>query len=354
MRSAVSAALAATWAVLAIACGPASYTRKELSTAEIVERSKPAIVRIKTDLAGTADAHGVGTGFVVRQDGRIATNLHVIHGSQSITVTLLDGTELPVSHILAVDPDRDLAILQVARNDLPVLRLGDSEQVDAGDPVIAIGNPLGVLDYTVSDGLISSIRMLENTTKVLQISAPISRGSSGGPLFNSYGEVIGVATFISLQGQNLNFGIPSNYLRPLLAQEDSMTLDELAARFPAEGENPGAGMPIERKVPHHALSVLDGCRDAAIVEVVRVITEAIDIGAPIYNQGNHEACFRIYEGAARKLSDEMRACRGVKKALDDGLSRAKNLDSYTEKAWALRDTFDGLLDVVLRKTRPNR
>ncbi|HET6610397.1 MAG TPA: trypsin-like peptidase domain-containing protein [Kofleriaceae bacterium] len=350
MRSAVVAAWAASLVGWAAACGPAAtHARKKLTAAEIVQQSTPAIVRIQTDLAGQEGAHGVGTGFIVAADGRIATNLHVIHGSKAVSVTLLDGTTLPVHEVIAVDPDRDLAIIQVNRSGLPVLRLGDSEKVDAGDPVIAIGNPLGVLDYTVSDGLISSIRMLENTTKVLQISAPISRGSSGGPLFNSYGEVIGVATFISLQGQNLNFGIPSNYLRPLMAARSGMTLEQLEARLPA---TPHVGEPaIERKVPHHEMAILDGCKDTSIVEVVRVITEAIDNGAPIYNQGNHEACYRIYEGAARKLRDDLKACDGIKGALDAGLKRAEGEISYTEKAWALRDTFDGLLDVVMRKAR---
>src|SRR5690606_4902909 len=109
--------------------------------------------------------------------------------------------------VIAVDADRDLAIIEIdAPGKLPTLPLGNSDIVMPGDSVVVIGNPMR-LDFTVSDGLISSVRPVDNDV-ILQISAPISQGSSGGPLFNSFGEVIGVATMVSSEGQNLNFGVP--------------------------------------------------------------------------------------------------------------------------------------------------
>lgn len=345
--------LVASALVLAAACSGVARAPKQrmLEPKEIFERSRSAIVRIE---ASSARGDAVGTGFVLTADGRIATNLHVVGGATSIEVVLLDGTRLAVEQITAADLERDLAIVAVhPTRALPTLALGDSDGVAAGDPVVAIGNPLGVLDYTVSDGLISSVRLVSESLTLLQISAPISQGSSGGPLLNRYGEVIGVATFISTEGQNLNFGIPSNYLRPLMGAREGLTPAAFAERFRAQleramGESgPRAGA-IERQVPEHQISVLAECSDEAMLAVVKSITEAISLGAPLYNEGNHEACFRIYEGTAIRLERESE-CPGLRDALGHGLLRATTEEGYTAKAWAMRDTFDGIMDVITRK-----
>jgi serine protease Do len=346
--------LVAVAAVVAIAgCGAAARTgpRVRLSPKEIAERSKPAIVRVET-----ADDR-IGTGFAIDASGLIATNLHVIAGASEIKVRLLDGSVVDVKSVAAVDGDRDLALIAIdPSKKLTVLALGDSDKVSAGDPVVAIGNPLGVLDYSVSDGLISSVRVLTDDLTVLQTSAPISQGSSGGPLFNAYGEVIGVATAIFAGGQNLNFAVPANYLKPMVRGRGAMALAEFAERTRLQdgdgGETPAGGdkRRIQRKVPFHELATLDGCSKDDLAEVVSAISSAIELGAPLYNEGNHEACYRIYEGTAMKFEREG-ACKGVREAFGTGLLRAATLDSFTEKAWALRDTFDGLLDVMVRKAK---
>lgn len=324
--------------------------RRVLRPAEIAQRSKPAIVRIEVR---APQAEGMGTGFVLSAGGRVVTNLHVIGGATEIDVVLLDGTRLPVKEIAATDPARDLAVLNVTpAGPLATLPLGNSDEIQAGDPVVAISNPLGVFDYTVSDGLISSVRQVSDNLTILQISAPISQGSSGGPLFNQYGEVIGVATFISDGGQNLNFGIPSNYLRPLLTRNDHITPQALAEAIQREySAAQQRGRPA-RQVPQHALSILDGCSRDAMDHAVEEITNAIRAGAPVYNQGNHEACFRVYEGAAIRLERELE-CPGVRDALGQGLLRASTLQDFTDKAWAMRDAFDGVLDVITRKVTPD-
>lgn len=337
---------------LSFACSSAASSSKtsRVPTKDLVQRSKPAIVRIEVV---TATGPGVGTGFVISPDGRIATNLHVISGAREATVTLLDGTKVPLEEIAAIDAERDLAIIKIKTGKkLPTLRLGDSDEVAAGDAVIAIGNPLGVFDYSVSDGLISSVRALSESLTILQISAPISQGSSGGPLFNEKGEVIGVATAIIGEGQNINLGIPSNYLRPLMQRDERWSLSKLTEVLgePREsaGDAPQGGKPrIQRRVPNHDLSVLKGCSDDAIRQTVQSIGDAIQNGAPLYNQGNHEACFRIYEGTAIRLEREVE-CQGLREALGQGLLRASTEQDYSLKAWAMRDTFDGILLVIQR------
>ena len=217
--------------------------------------------------------------------------------------------------------------------------------------MLAISNPLGVLDYTVSDGLISSVRQVSGELTILQISAPISQGSSGGPLFNQYGEVIGVATFISGAGQNLNFGIPSNYLRPMLARNDRITPAALAEAIQREYSAAQRQQRPTRQVPRHDLAVVGDCSRDALDHALDEISDAIENGAPLYNQGNHEACFRIYEGAAIRLEREL-PCPGVRDALGQGLLRASTIDDFSGKAWAMRDAFDGVLDVITRKLAP--
>jgi len=328
-----------------VACGPSPKGPSEpktLTPKQIVEQSKPAIVRIE------ADGERLGTGFVIDSTGVIATNLHVVVGAREIRIRTLDGTVLLVGAVLALDPNHDLALVSVTpASPMPTLKLGDSDQVAAGDPVLAIGNPLGVLDYTVSDGLIAAVREVAPDVKLLQISAPISQGSSGGPLFNPFGEVIGVSTAIFTEGQNLNFGVPSNYVTALAAAQKPMTMAAFAELTRPQDQVAANGVKIVRDVPSHPLAIFDACDEVAITEAVRAIGEAIELGAPLYNQGNHEACYRIYEGASAKLERES-ACRGIRDAFGAGLLRATTLDNPTARAWALRDTFDGLQDVAVR------
>lgn len=327
-----------------VACGGSSKpaVRQGLDPKEIVKRSSPAIVRVE---AGT---DRVGTGFIVA-DGLVATNLHVVAGMSNIRVVLYGGTSVPVHRIAGLDPERDLAILAfLPPKILPKLTLGDSAVMVAGDSVIAIGNPLGVLDYSVSSGLLSSVRVVNEKLTVLQISAPISQGSSGGPLFNQFGEVIGVTTAIIAAGQNLNLAVPSNYLRPLIQSPISVSIEEFAAATRGaledeEGSGDGQDRPrIVRRVPDLDRKSFDGCARPQVIEIVQAIRSAISSGAPVYNQGNHEACYRIYEGTAIKFEREA-SCPGIRAAFGDGLLRAGSLDSFTEKAWAMRDTFDGVL-----------
>jgi len=332
-----------------------------MTAKDIVQQSTDAIVRIEANEPG-GGGEKVGTGFIVDKNGLIATNLHVISGSTEVKVKLHDGTPYMVASVAGVDLGRDLALLRIKpQKPLKTVRLGDSEQMSAGDQIIAIGNPLGVFDYSVSSGLISQVRAVCDQSeercppgglKLLQISAPISQGSSGGPLFNQFGEVVGVTTLIVAQGQSINFAVPGNYLKPLVAQPIAIALDKFAAdtKSPEDEarEARDSGPAIKRDVPNHPVALLDGCTEQQLVDVVQAISDAIDVGAPLYNRGDVEACFRIYEGTSSKLEHDP-PCPGVGKAFGDGLLRASTLATYKEKAWALRDTFDGLIDVAKRR-----
>lgn len=164
------------------------------------------------------DANGqplsLGSGFFVR-GGEIASNLHVVEGAARGYAKLVgEKTKYDIEGITAVDPKRDLVVLKISARRSQVLPIGDSGAVQIGESVYAVGNPQG-LEGTFSQGIVSSIREV-GSDKLLQITAPISPGSSGGPVLNGKGEVIGVSVATFRGGQNLNFAIPSNYLKTLL------------------------------------------------------------------------------------------------------------------------------------------
>ena len=309
--------------------------------AEIAARSTPAIVTVRT-------GDGLGTGFVVRKEGWVATNFHVVRGATEVSVVFSDHREFKVVEIMNANRLHDLVILRIDAKDLPVLKLGDSDRVRPGDSVLAIGHPLGLED-TVSNGLISAVREVHAGLTVLQISAPIAPGSSGGPLFNDHGEVIGVATAVSTSGQNLNFGLPSKYVKDLVEHPHPISMDLFAAAMLSIQRQAQAGHDHPRDIPHHDLKILNGCTAANKELIFRTLQDAIEVGAPLYNQGKLSACYHIYEGAAADLAQRLpRACGGPKQALSVGRRRAAKMTDPGEQAWAMRDSFDGVLELLER------
>lgn len=169
------------------------------------------------------DANGqplsLGSGFFVGER-EIATNLHVVERAARGYARLV-GTNKKhdLEGITAVDQQRDLVVLRIIGAGAPALALGNSAAVKVGEPVYAVGNPQG-LEGTFSQGVVSGIRKFGNE-RLLQITAPISPGSSGGPVMNTAGEVIGVSVATFTGGQNLNFAIPANDLKPMLEKARS-------------------------------------------------------------------------------------------------------------------------------------
>jgi S1-C subfamily serine protease len=198
--------------------------------------ASPSVVRIVLR-DQTGKELGSGSGFVVGRDGKVVTNYHVIQipGTAQAEVRFSDGATYQIEGVLATDVDRDLAVLKlraVGREFAP-LRLGDSDHVQIGEHVVAIGSPLAGLanvstEETVSDGIVSGRRDWPGgKMKVFQITAPLSPGSSGGALLSANGDAIGV-TFAQLtEGQNLNFAIPVSYVQPLLTDGPTKLLSEV-------------------------------------------------------------------------------------------------------------------------------
>ena len=191
--------------VLVLLSAAAAQAQESLPT--LVKRVKPAVVAITTyDASG--EALVTGSGFFLRP-GQVVTNLHVIRGAVRADIKTLDGKGkvFPVNGTLALDEEGDLALLSV---DTPTERPRGtelaSELPDEGEPIFVIGNPLK-LEGSVSDGIVSAVREVPNSYRIIQITAPISHGNSGSPVFNLKGQVLGVVTIKVTNGQNINLAI---------------------------------------------------------------------------------------------------------------------------------------------------
>lgn len=199
-----SVATTLSLALLALAM-PASA---EVDVPALIKRAKPAIVTIVGyDAAG--EPSQIGTGFFVDRRGYLVTNRHVLQGAVRAEVKGTSGRTYPIERVLAEDEWGDLIKVKVG---IPITRvrvLRFARQLpETGERVIVIGSPFG-LEQTVSDGIVSTVRDFDDVGKVLQITAPVSPGSSGSPVINAKGHVIGVATVQLAAGQNLNFALPS-------------------------------------------------------------------------------------------------------------------------------------------------
>jgi len=205
---------------------------KAMSVNEIYERAASGVVQITStsgNIGGASQQQALGSGFVIDKAGRIVTNYHVIQGADKIRVSF-SNRDTVEAQLVGSDPSTDLAVLQVdtGASALTPLPLGDSDKVEVGDPVVAIGNPFG-LDRTATSGIVSALQRLITAPNsftidhVIQTDAPINHGNSGGPLLNSRGQVIGVNTQIETGGVasgnvGIGFSVPSNTVKDVIAQ----------------------------------------------------------------------------------------------------------------------------------------
>jgi S1-C subfamily serine protease len=209
---------------------PSTDKGRHLDISAIAREANGSVVSIvMSDKKGHPIAQG--SGFLISKDGHVVTNYHVIRNGSSAVIKLPDGAFFAVDGVLASDKNRDVAIIKAHGNDFRALTLGDSDRLQVGEEVVAIGSPLS-LESTVSNGIVSGVRTDEKEGgKFVQITVPISPGSSGGPLFNMAGKVVGITTSGLIGGENLNFAVPIN---------DAKLLAKSASKLqPLPDESPG-------------------------------------------------------------------------------------------------------------------
>jgi hypothetical protein len=202
---------------------------KDVDIPGIVRQAKPAVVQIVA-LDDQNKTLKTGTGFFISADGNLLTNYHVISDARSILAKTPSGAVYSLKKIVAFSPKMDVALLSFYATDVPYLNLGSTTDAVEGQRVLVIGNPESFED-TVSDGIISAFR--ENRS-MIQITAPVSHGSSGSPVLNESGQVLGIAT-LAQEGQNLNFAISAEAIRGavLSATMEDRTSGETAAAEPS-------------------------------------------------------------------------------------------------------------------------
>ena len=206
-------------------------TDRVMSAAEVYASNVNSTVGITTSITTNfwgfqTTSAASGSGFVISDDGYILTNYHVIEDSNAITVAMFDGTTYDAK-LVGYDASNDVAVLKVEAEDLEPVVLGDSDNMNVGDSVVAIGNPLGELTFSLTSGAVSAMDRevtLSNsvTMDLIQTDCAINSGNSGGALFNMYGEVIGItnAKYSSSTGEasidNIGFAIPINNIMPIV------------------------------------------------------------------------------------------------------------------------------------------
>lgn len=199
----------------------ADEPKADRTTADLVAELKPSIVVI-TFSGRDGKQEGLGTGFVVAEDGLIATNFHVIGEGRPISVQFSDGTKRDVIEVRASDRQLDLAVVKIDQKGLKPLELGDATAAKDGQPVVAMGNPRG-LKHSVVEGIVSGKREIDGRA-MLQLAMPIEQGNSGGPLVDRDGKVLGIITLKSLVTDNLGFAISVNSLKPLLEKPNPVPM----------------------------------------------------------------------------------------------------------------------------------
>jgi len=192
------------------------------SLPSLIKRIKPSTVIIFV-YDDKGEFLKLGSGFFISRNGDVITNYHVLQGASSAEIKTADEKTYPITYIVAGDEQNDIIRLSVNIPSQYVYPLSLSKTIpEVGERIIVYGSPLG-LENTVSDGIVSAIRDIPDYGRIIQITAPISPGSSGSPVLNMKGEVIGIATFQMVEGQNLNFAIPSERIASLNLIEEKKT-----------------------------------------------------------------------------------------------------------------------------------
>lgn len=287
-------------------------TQGAMSVTDVVKKVSPAVVTVSTKsvqnggIFGAGISEGVGSGFIINEEGNILTNFHVISGAQQVKVTFSDGKEVNAK-VINYDQKQDIAVLKVTDNvKMPaVVTLGDSDAVQAGEEVIAIGNPLGKeFVGTVTKGIVSSpartIEINGQQATYIQTDAAINPGNSGGPLINSKGEVIGInaakesSTSNGTSVEGIGFSIPIN-----IVKEQLSTLSKPILRLGIQIQN------IDAETAK-AYNLVEGIYVADVEDFSVAQKGGLKIGDVITK----------YNGKTVKTADELNKLKNAQKAGD--------------------------------------
>lgn len=326
-----------------IESAPVRKAREPKSAIAIYDEYNQAVVLVQA-FDKNRNLLAFGTGFNVSNEGLVVTNLHVLAGGASsyIIIKFPYHGEFQEAVIAGVsDPQTDLALLEIKGNNLPAIDQIYKPEVEVGEKVYVIGNPQGLIN-TLSPGILSGIRDKDGV-QLFQITAPISGGSSGGPVFNEYGEVVCVAAASHQGGQNLNFCIPIDQVEKVRRASDLQS-----------------GRIMQDKPVNAALAKIsaeiDLAQDGSLPqfehpgEVKKSILAAIDEGAALFNQGDTDGCYRVYERIAKQIlytidptDNSNPKMQNIWRIVNTTRQVALRSPGSGKAAWVLRYGFDIIL-----------
>lgn len=254
-----------------------AYSRAVISVVDTVGPAVVSIMAGRRTSRRIPEHEGMGSGVVITPDGYILTNSHVVHDARRLATTFTDGTQAKAT-LIGDDPATDLAVVRAEASDLPYASLGDSAALRVGQLVIAMGNPLG-FQSTVSTGVVSALgralrsregRLIES---IIQHTAPLNPGNSGGPLLDSRGQIVGINTAIIVMAQGIGFAIPANTARWVVSQ--LLTHGRVQRAY--------LGIAGRQRPLSHRLVILHNLPNEQAVEIM-----SIEKTGPAHQAGLHE------------------------------------------------------------------
>lgn len=293
---------------------------------EVISTVAPALVRLRQ---GEDEA----AGFLLAGTNLVATCVHALDASE-LEAELPDGRRLPVLDVAGLDTRRGLALLRLGSACGAGVELSGEPMPPVGTRAVVVGVP-GPFGLAPIDTRVIAHREVAPGFVVLELERSLEESCWGGPVLDEHGRLLGIAAAAWAQGGTVGLAIPAGHLEPLLIRREHHPVSVLSRRR-------------QRRVPQYALTLLDGCCPHGLKELGQALVEAIQVGAPTYNSGDHAGCYRIYAATARRLCDERIDCPGATVALREGLDLASCQCNPDDQAWTMRDTFDGLLSVIER------
>lgn len=324
------------------------------SLPDIIKKIEPSIIVVLTyDQDGKL--LGQGSGFFINERGEAITSRHVLEGSVRAEVKTIDGKIYPITKIIAEDQDSDIIkIGAIIPEDLINFLKISPSLPEVGERVVVIGSPLG-LEQTVSDGIVSAIRRIPIFGRIIQISAPISPGSSGSPVINLKGEVIGVATFQMVEGQNLNFAIPSKRILEL-GSETPQNLSEWGNLHSKQTLPPakqfytsGVSLMLTKKYTKAIANF-----EQAIQEEPQFAEAYFNIGYCHDELGEHQKAVTAFKKAIQLKPDFVEAHYNLGIAFDELKQYKDSIGAYSRAAELKPDFFEAFFNLGVALGKENR
>lgn len=300
--------------------------------AQVAARSAASLVALEFEST-------YALGFVATDDGCVITALHMLVGEERALARTADGRTSSIAQVKAVDARRDLAVLQLGLTGVAPL------PIPPGDALVEEGTRVFLFSLVGESGRtrwiesrISEVQKLGDWLTLYRLEGELPPDVSGGPVLSEQGALLGVATVNESEHGMAGYVVPLRYLREVLSLDAPQAMGSI---LPPSTRR--------RRVPQHALALLDGASLTTLEGLVDGIAGAIEIGAPAYNLGDAGKCYQVYSETARSLRARFPDCPGAHRALGEGLTRAEALEGDVDgQAWAMRDAFDGLLQVIRR------